>query len=146
MVESKKCFKCSEVKTLTAFYKHKQMADGYLGKCKSCTKIDTKNRAIELSDNPEWVEKEKDRHRKKYFRLGYKGKHKPTYAQKKKSMDKYKAKYPEKYKAKSRMAKIKAKVKGNHLHHWSYNEDHYSDVIELSVEGHNYLHRHMIYV
>ena len=27
---------------------------------------------------------------------------------------------------------MKAKVKGNHLHHLSYNEEHYKDVIELS--------------
>lgn len=68
----KVCFKCGKSKELGEFYPHKQMADGVLGKCKTCTKNDTK-KLIELKKlDPIWVEKEKERGREKYHRLGQK--------------------------------------------------------------------------
>lgn len=45
----KKCFKCNELKSLTSFYKHPQMLDGHVNKCKDCNKRDVReNRFIKV--------------------------------------------------------------------------------------------------
>ncbi len=40
MNKTKKCFKCGIIKRLDSFYKHPDMPDGHVNKCKSCNKKD----------------------------------------------------------------------------------------------------------
>ena len=77
----KQCFKCQRDLPLSEFYKHKQMKDGRLNKCKSCAKSDsTKNRGKNLDRIREY-----DRARGSRQRDGY--------------LKEYRDKYPNKYKA-----------------------------------------------
>jgi len=144
MENKKKCFKCGQDKFLSDFYVHKQMGDGHLNKCIDCTKKDVKKRSDELLLDPEFVNNERKRHRDKYYRLNYKDKHKPTCNDARIATNKYKEKYPEKYKAKCCNRNIKVE-KGFNNHHWSYNKEHYKDVVHLEIKDHMKLHRFLIY-
>jgi len=141
----KKCFKCGVEKEVSSFYKHKAMKDGYLNKCKSCCKKEAKERLDVLSNDTEWIEKERERSRDKYHRLNYRGKYKPSKEKERLRKNKFRSKYPEKARAYNRSSHLKSKIKGNHLHHWNYSEGFEKDVIELSIRDHNLLHRNMIY-
>ena len=140
----KECFKCGSVKGLDDFYKHNAMIDGHLGKCKSCTKNDSKIRADRLSNDPLWIDKEKERHRDKYHRLNYKDKHKPDRESKALTICKYKEMFPEKAKALSLLGK-NLRVIGKERHHWSYKIEHAKDIIHLTVQEHNIIHRFLVY-
>ena len=82
----KKCRKCNKLKPLDSYYKHKKMSDGHLNICISCTKKRISEREKKLRENPEWVEKEKERGREKNHRLGCK---KPTPEMKKATTKRY---------------------------------------------------------
>ena len=141
---AKICFKCSTMKPLSEYYKHPATTDGRLGKCKSCTKTDSKKQTELNISTPEGLEKERQRHRDKYHRLGYKGIHKQSPEKESLRNKSRRKRSPEKYKANASTIRMERK-NGFHLHHWSYNEEHWKDIIELSVADHSTLHRFLIY-
>jgi hypothetical protein len=134
----KKCFKCNLEKPFTDFYKHKQMGDGYLGKCKDCTKKDVSQRIDVKKLDSEWMEDERIRGRKKYHKYKYKNKNpKPASV--------YRDKYPEKYKAVTISGHMIKPFDEAERHHWSYNEKHAKDVIWLTKKHHMKAHRFIVY-
>ncbi len=144
-MKKKICFRCNIEKEVSEYYKHKAMADGHLNKCKECSKSDSRKRHDELLKDSKWVELELKRHREKYHRLMYKEKHKQGKDINRKSNANYKNKYPEKVNARNKSSHLRPIIKGNHLHHWSYNNIHCKDVIELSLKEHYKAHRFIIY-
>lgn len=131
MEKQKTCFKCGENKPLSDYYAHKGMSDGRLGKCKQCTKGDTAARvALKKETDPEWVFNERNRCRLKS---------KPH-----KSNRKLDDKDGAKYKAKN-AAQHLPKKDGYQNHHWSYQEKHQQDIIQLPIADHYKIHRYTVY-
>jgi len=141
---NKICKRCDKNKPLEDYY-NSGNTDGKDNTCKECVLLRVKKREASLRNDPKWLEKERERQRERYYRLGYSGKYKQTLEKKRETMKKYMKKYPEKYNTHCKSPKLRALVKGNHLHHWSYCENHTKSVIEMSEKDHNFLHRYLRY-
>ena len=128
-MQVKKCFRCGRELPLDEFYKHPQMKDGHLNKCKDCSKKDAKSDYDRNSSNEEWMEKERERGREKFKRLNYKSRFRKT-------------------RDIQRDAGISKKLrcrgydtKGKEAHHWNYNKPR--SVFLLSRRAHKRIHLHM---
>jgi len=138
----KKCFKCGCEKEQTEFYKHPDMEDGYLGKCKDCTKKDVKNRyyskITEIKDYEHHRSQTKQRKQKAIEYLRTK-----------------RAKYPEKYQAHNivsnavrdgRLEKQSCEICGceqSQAHHEDYSRP--LDVRWLCFKHHRKIHGQLSY-
>ena len=137
----KTCIICNKEKDLSKFYEHKKMKDGHLNKCIDCCKDQSNIRTKEKSKDATWKDQEKKRSREKYHRLNYKEKHPYKYNQ---STKKWRDKFPEKYAAEVAVQRVKCD-EGFEKHHWSYKKEHQKSILILSIEEHNFHHRHIIY-
>lgn len=136
----KKCLKCGIEKPLTEFYKNSQMKDGRFNKCKQCFLIEVKGKYLINKQDPKFLESERERQRKKYRKLyAGTGKARPN------DVKRYLNKYPEKSKAKNSSSKLKKPYDDAEKHHWSYNKEHYKDVIWMTKKDHLKAHRFIIY-
>jgi hypothetical protein len=148
----KKCFKCGIEKDLSEFYKHKRMGDGHLNKCKLCAKGDVKENYSKNLKDPSYMERERKRGREKYNRL-YRSKVYRVFTRtetgiaksKRECILSYIVKFPEKNKAKIACQRIKPPKTGLEKHHWSYNEEHYKDLVFITKKQHMKAHRFIVY-
>ena len=130
-MRTKTCFKCGKELPLEEFYKHPQMADGHLNKCKECTKKDVKRDYDRKSSDEAWREKERSRGREKFKRLGYKYKTNRTAEL-----------CPETKCVSTKLRRKGFYIEGKEAHHWNYNEPF--SVFLLSRSAHKKLHQHIV--
>lgn len=123
-METKKCFKCGVDKPLTEFYKHPAMTDGHLGKCKNCAKKDVREKYLQNISNPEYVDKERQRGREKYRRLGYVTRE-TAHVENKQTAKRMKPFIPE----------------DHECHHWNYNLP--NDIFIIARRKHKLIHKYM---
>lgn len=131
-METKKCFKCGEVKQIELFYKHPRMKDGHVNKCIDCNKKDIHEKYKENIKDEKYVEKERLRGREKYKRLNYveRTQYKKSYSNKTRNIHPF-------------FKKMNLDLKNKELHHWNYSLKY--DVFILNKKAHKLIHKTIKY-
>lgn len=151
-MDSKECFKCGEILPLDCFYRHKQMADGHLNKCKSCNKKDSIKDYNKKVLDLEWKLKERERSREKMRKARKIGKYNVTSPELKKVYtENYNKKFPEKAASRIFSQRLKPKpclicgseenIEGHHEDYskpkeitWLCRKHHYAIHVEIRKE------------
>lgn len=130
-MELKKCACCKLIKPISEYYKCKKYKDGLYCYCKTC----------DTQKSIKWKKSLGAEKYKEYRRRNAK----------KLDVTKYypirkleRMRYPEKVIARTASINIETK-KGFDKHHWSYNKEHWLDIIYLSRADHMTVHRYTIY-
>lgn len=124
----KMCICCGKEKDLTEYYRHPQMKDGHLNKCKECVKESVRINSSAHAEDLEWRRKQRERGREKYRRLGYRNR---------------KRKHGEMSNVSRYYKSLGLTLQGCELHHWNYN--FLKDVIALPISIHRKLHALLSY-
>ena len=158
----KVCFKCFVEKPLSDFYVHKAMADGHLNKCKDCTKKDVfRHREMNLEKVREYDRNRPNREERnkrvservlKLYKEDEDFKQKVSNGKRKWALlNKHKRKAQSAASNALRDGKLQRKTVCEHCnlekklqkHHWSYEEQHWLDVIWLCTSCHGKEHKRL---
>ena len=139
----KKCKKCLQEKE-DLFFVPKTFC------CKDCKSLYLKNYLIKKAEiDPYFIVRNRERSRlssQEQRNINKKEKNENQKIIARVHQKNKRSKYPEKIKARHKANyTIKRNMVNSALHHWSYNQDHWEDIIELPIKEHYKLHRYIIY-
>ena len=159
----KKCIKCQIEKDVSEFNRMKKSSDGKHPYCRSCRNAYNRNRRSKTKEddnrkirekrikNPEWREVINKKKRDYYANTE---KNNPDFIKREKERNLktkkkrdllYKNAYPEKVSAGKFVWNNGLTKKGFECHHWSYNKEHWLDIIHMTTPEHNNIHRFLTY-
>lgn len=159
----KVCFKCGAEKPLSEFYKHPRMADGHVNKCKECNKKDVRENRLDKKDYYDEYDRNRPNHEERVKKAA--GRVKELWGSDesfKQNIINHKQKWSNnnQHKRKAQYAVSNAlrdgklfkpdiceqcgtsekKIQG---HHWSYEPEHWLDVIWLCTSCHGKEHKRL---
>ena len=135
----KQCFKCGRVLDIEEFYSHKPSKDGHLGKCKDCTKQDSKiRRRLFPKIIAEYESIRSKTEKRKTSRLFYTRKYQEEYPQRIAANRKLRRAIKEGKIIRPEQCSICGKYGKIYAHHYDYNKP--LDVVFVCQSCHKRIH------